>query len=53
MPKELTTEVVRGCFYTRILIGGLDRHTPSEITFITSLKNIPLHLFEYTQYTAN
>ncbi len=21
MPKQLTTEVVRGCFYTRILIG--------------------------------
>ncbi len=38
MPKELTTEVVRGCFYTWILIGRLDGCTPPEITFITSFK---------------
>ncbi len=38
MPKELTTEVVRGCFYTRILIVRLDGCTPPEITLITSLK---------------
>ncbi len=37
MPKELTTEVVRGCISTRILIGRLDGHTPPEITLITSL----------------
>ncbi len=28
MPKELTTEVVRGCLYTWMLIGRLDRRTP-------------------------
>ncbi len=37
MPKELTTEVLRGCFYTLILIGRLDGQTPPEITLITSL----------------
>ncbi len=37
MPKELTTEVVRGCLYTWMLIGRLDGRTPPEITLITSL----------------
>ncbi len=38
MPKELTTEVVRGCLYTWMLIGRLDGRTPPEITLITSLQ---------------
>ncbi len=37
MPKELTTEVIRGCLYTWMLIGRLDGRTPPEITLITSL----------------
>ncbi len=37
MPKELTTEVVRGCLYTWMLIGRLDGRTPPKITLITSL----------------
>ncbi len=37
MPKEPTTEVVRGCLYTWMLIGRLDGRTPPEITLITSL----------------
>ncbi len=37
MLKELTTEVVRGCLYTWMLIGRLDGRTPPEITLITSL----------------
>ncbi len=37
MPKELKTEVVRCCFYTRILIGRLDGRAPPEIKLITSL----------------
>ncbi len=36
MPKELTTEVVRGCVYTWMLIGRLDGRIPPEITLITS-----------------
>ncbi len=36
MPKELTTEVVRGCLYTWMLIGRLDGRTPLEITLIIS-----------------
>ncbi len=36
MPKELTTEVVRGCLYTWMLIGRLDGRTPPEIMLITS-----------------
>ncbi len=36
MPKEPTTEVVRGCLYTWMLIGRLDGCTPPEITLITS-----------------
>ncbi len=43
MPKELTTEVVRGCLYTWMLIGRLDGRTPLEITLITSLK---MHLLD-------
>ncbi len=35
MLKELTTVVVRGCFYTLILTGRLDGRTPAEITVIT------------------
>ncbi len=37
MPKEPTTEVVRGCLYTWMLIVILDGRTPPEITLITSL----------------
>ncbi len=43
MPKELTTEVVRGCLYTWMLIRRLDGRTPLEITLITSLK---MHLLD-------
>ncbi len=49
MPKELTTEVVRGCLYTWMLIGRLDGRTPPEITLITSHGvncNISLLVFE-------
>ncbi len=35
MPKELTTEVVKGCLYTCILIVRSVGHTPPEITLIT------------------
>ncbi len=37
MPKEQTTDLVRGCFYTLILIGKIDGHTPPKITLISSL----------------
>ncbi len=43
MPKELTTEVVRGYFYTLILIGRLDGSTPPEMKLITLLKKTSQH----------
>ncbi len=37
MPKELTMEVVRGCFYTPILIGRLNGRTAPVNNFTTTL----------------
>ncbi len=43
MPKELKTEVVRGCFLCLDVNGRLDGHAPPEMMLITSL-GCKLHL---------